>query len=154
MEQFRERLWPALWWYPIIALIVPATLLIFEPINLAAGMITAGALVAGSLALLIGSAPTVRVVDGILIAGRARIPVALIGDTLSATGDDARAERGPRLDARAWLMLRGDVDPVVRLEIIDQEDPTPYWVLSTRRPDDLIAAIEAAKAAALPTDGQ
>ena len=22
MELFRERLWPALWWYPIIALII------------------------------------------------------------------------------------------------------------------------------------
>lgn len=145
MEQFRERLWPALWWYPIIALIVPATLLVFEPINLIAGILTAGALVVGSLVMLIGSAPTIRVADGVLRAGKARIPVALIGEMEAASGDEARAERGPRLDARAWLMLRGDVGPVVRLHITDPEDPTPYWLVSTRRPEALITAIATAR---------
>jgi hypothetical protein len=145
MEQFRERLWPALWWYPIIVLIVPATLLVFEPISLTAGILTASALVVGSLVLLIGSAPTIRVADGVLQAGKARIPLALIGEMRAALGEEARAERGPLLDARAWLMLRGDVGPVVRLEITDPEDPTPYWVVSTRRPDELIAAITTAR---------
>jgi hypothetical protein len=27
---------------------------------------------------------------------------------------------------------------------VDPLDPTPYWLVSTRRPDDLAAAIEAA----------
>lgn len=154
MEQFRERLWPALWWYPIIALIVPATLLVFEPISLIAGVVTATALVTGSLVLLIGSAPTIRVADGALQAGKARIPVALIGDMRAAAGEDARAERGPLLDARAWLLLRGDVGPVVRLEITDPEDPTPYWVVSTRRPEELIAAISVARESAEPSEGR
>jgi len=33
------------------------------------------------------------------------------------------------------------VAAAVRLEILDPDDPTPYWVVSTRRPDRLIAAI-------------
>ncbi|MGY6497124.1 MAG: DUF3093 domain-containing protein [Microcella sp.] len=152
MEQFRERLWPALWWYPIIVLIVPATLLVFEPISLIAGILTATALVVGSLALLIGSAPTIRVADGRLEAGKARIPVAMIGDMRAASGEEARAERGPLLDARAWLLLRGDVGPVVRLEITDPEDPTPYWVVSTRRPDALIEAIAGARRKTMPSE--
>ncbi|HET8958519.1 MAG TPA: DUF3093 domain-containing protein [Microcella sp.] len=145
MELFRERLWPALWWYPIVLLIVPATLLTFAAIDLIAGAVTAGVLVAGALTLLIGSAPTIRVADGVLQAGRARIPVDLVGAARSATGEEARAERGVRLDARAWLMLRGDVDPVVRLDVTDPDDPTPYWLISTRRPDELIAAITTAR---------
>ncbi|RZS54291.1 DUF3093 family protein [Microcella putealis] len=146
MELFRERLWPALWWYPIVLLIVPATLLIFAAIDLLAGVVTAAVLVAGALGLLIGSAPTIRIADGTLTAGRARIPVELTGDARGASGEEARAERGVRLDARAWLLLRGDVGPVVRVEITDPDDPTPYWLVSTRRPDELVAALSAAKA--------
>ena len=51
-------------------------------------------------------------------------------------------ERGPSLDARAWLSIRGWVDPVVKVTLADEKDPTPYWLVSTRRPEDLKAARE------------
>lgn len=31
----------------------------------------------------------------------------------------------------------------VRVEVLDPEDPTPYWVVSTRRPMELAASLEA-----------
>jgi hypothetical protein len=30
---------------------------------------------------------------------------------------------------------------VVRIEITDPSDSTPYWLTSTRRPDELVAAL-------------
>jgi hypothetical protein len=33
------------------------------------------------------------------------------------------------------------VGPVVRIEVLDPDDPTPYWVVSTRHPERLIAAL-------------
>jgi hypothetical protein len=33
------------------------------------------------------------------------------------------------------------VGPLVRLEVTDPDDPTPYWVFSVREPDLLIAAL-------------
>jgi Protein of unknown function (DUF3093) len=33
------------------------------------------------------------------------------------------------------------VDPVVRIEITDPSDRTPYWLTSTRNPDRLLAAL-------------
>ena len=56
-------------------------------------------------------------------------------------GAEATAERGTRLDARAWLLLRGWLDPVTKIELRDPDDPTPYWLLSTRHPDELAAAV-------------
>jgi hypothetical protein len=29
----------------------------------------------------------------------------------------------------------------VRVEVVDPQDPTPYWLVSTRRPDDLARAL-------------
>lgn len=146
MSSYRERLWPAAWMYIVILLIVPATLLVFTPISIVAGIITAIVLVSGSVALLLGAAPVIEVVDGKLAAGRARIPLALVGDTVAARGTEARHERGPGLDARAHLVFRGWVDPVLKVAILDPDDPAPYWLLSTRRPEELAAAIEAARA--------
>jgi hypothetical protein len=49
--------------------------------------------------------------------------------------------RGVDLDARAFLKIRPWVKPVVRIELDDDNDPTPYWLVSTRRPKELAAAL-------------
>lgn len=148
MSSYRERLWPAAWMYVVIALVIPATMLVFTPISIPAGIATAIVLVVGCTALLVRAAPTIAVESGELLAGRARIPVVLLGETVAARGEEARLERGPGLDARAHLVLRGWIDPVVRIAVVDPDDPTPYWLVSTRRPVELAAAIASERAVA------
>ena len=83
----------------------------------------------------------IKVTDTDLVAGKARIPITAIGEVTAHHGESARMERGQRLDARAWLLIRGWVDPVVKLEVRDEADPTPYWLVSTRKPEAIIAAL-------------
>jgi hypothetical protein len=33
------------------------------------------------------------------------------------------------------------VGPVVRVEVLEGADPAPYWVFSSRRPEELVAAL-------------
>lgn len=141
MTQYRERLWPAPWLYLATALVIPASLLVFFPINLTAGVIVAIVLYAGCVVLLLAAAPRIEVTDTEFVAGKARVPLNLVGAVATARGEDARQERGPGLDARAWLLIRGWVDPVVKIEIVDPQDPTPYWLVSTRQPENLAAAL-------------
>ncbi|MBH0115587.1 DUF3093 domain-containing protein [Salinibacterium sp. NG253] len=141
MTYYRERLWPTAWLYISTALIIPASILVFLPINIFVGYITAAVLYIGIVLFLLWSAPTITVDDKELRAGSARLPIAIIGDVTSYNGDEATLERGQRLDARAWLMIRGWVSPVVKLEVLDESDPTPYWLLSSRTPELLAGAI-------------
>lgn len=141
MESYRERLWPAPWIGLIAALAVPASLLTFAPVSVLVGAIVGIALALGVIAAAVLSAPVIVVADGMLRAGSARIPLSLVGATTVARGDDARLARGQQLDARAHLVLRPDVAPVVRIEVTDPDDPAPYWLVSTRRPEELAAAI-------------
>lgn len=141
MESYRERLWPAPWIALVAALAVPASLLTFAPISWLVGGLVGVALASGVVLLAALSAPTIVVVDGMLRAGSARVPLSFVGDVTAARGDDARQARGPRLDARAFLVLRPDIDPVLRVDLTDPDDPVPYWLLSTRRPELLAAAI-------------
>ena len=154
VQIFRERLWPAPWLFLGTALVIPASLLVFLPINQAVGIVVAIVLYAGCVAMLLRASPVIEVSDTELIAGRARLPISAVGALDEFLGEDARLERGQRLDARAWLLIRGWVDPVVRIEVNDADDPTPYWLLSTRRPAELIAALETAKAATPRTPGR
>lgn len=139
---YHERLWPALWMFLAIALVIPASLLVFLPISPVTGIVVAIVLYFGFVGLLSASAPVIAVEGGELRAGSARIPVELIGEPAAFDGEEATLERGQRLDARAWLCIRGWVGPVVRVPILDPADPAPYWLLSTRTPKKLIAAIE------------
>jgi hypothetical protein len=140
-EFYRERLWPSAWVFLATALVIPASLLVFLPISPVAGVVSAvvmyGAIVVG----LIATSPVIEVTDGMLRVGRARIERSYVGAVTAHRGADATAERGVRLDARAYLLLRGWVNPVVRIEITDDADPTPYWLVSTNRPDELVAAL-------------
>ncbi|WP_297602999.1 DUF3093 domain-containing protein [Microcella sp.] len=146
MSEYRERLWPSPWIIAIAALAIPASLLTFAAIDLVVGALTGIVLFSGVIALATISAPTIDVSGGMLRAGKARVPLAFVGETELARGVEARHARGPGLDARAYLVIRGDIDPVVRIEIVDPQDPTPYWLVSTRRPEALRAALDAARA--------
>ncbi|MEO6943004.1 MAG: DUF3093 family protein, partial [Terrimesophilobacter sp.] len=107
MTIYRERLWASAWLYVAMALVIPASLLVFWPINEMVGIIVAIVLYASCVGILILSAPTVMVTDTELIAGRARLPLGLAGKVETFREPDATLQRGQRLDARAWLLIRG-----------------------------------------------
>jgi hypothetical protein len=139
---YRERLLPTVWMYIFIALVFPATLLVFMPISPPVGVVVGVLLYLGAIGSLIFTAPVIEVAGGELRAGRAHIPVGLLGAATGFTDAEATLERGRRLDARAYLCIRGWVKPVVRVPVEDPTDPAPYWLVSTRTPEKLIAAIE------------
>ncbi len=142
---YRERLWPAAWLYIASALIIPASILVFMPINITVGYITAAVLYASIIGFLLWSAPTITIDAEELRAGNARLPIEIIGEVETFHDAEATLERGQRLDARAWLMIRGWISPVVRLEVLDESDPTPYWLLSSRTPELVVEAIAEVK---------
>src|SRR5690606_14388143 len=78
--------------------------------------------------------PLVAVTDGELRAGRARIPVSLLGEPVALDAIATRAALGPDLDARAFVCLRAWAGTAVQVPVNDPRDPTPYWFVSSRRP--------------------
>jgi hypothetical protein len=145
MPEYREKLWASPAPYFATALIIPATILVFAPISMPVGIILAGVLYAACVVTLLLSAPVVQVSEGVLTAGRARIATELLGEAQPFDGDEAVLERGRRLDARAWLLIRGWIRPVVRIAIEDVTDPAPYWLVSSRHPQKLAAAINGSR---------
>ncbi|WP_022885191.1 DUF3093 domain-containing protein [Glaciibacter superstes] len=145
MPEYREKLWAAPWVFVATALVIPASILVLAPISLPAGIVTAVVLYGGCVLLFTIGSPTVRVSDGVLTAGQASVQTKFLGEAEAFEGAEATMERGTRLDVRAWLLIRGWVSPVVRIPVLDPGDPTPYWLLSSRRPHKLAAAINGSR---------
>lgn len=94
------------------------------------------------LYLSIARATTIEITDELRV-GKLQIPISALGEISIHQGEDARLERGPKLDSRAWLKIKGDVDSVVKIAVIDSADPTPYLLISSRKPRELASALGA-----------
>ena len=140
---YRERLWPAPWVFIATALVIPASLLVFLPISLPVGIAVAALLYGGVVGVLLLTTATIEVTESDFRAGRARMPRSVVSRAQAFEGAEATAERGVRLDARAWLLLRGWIPGVVKVELDDPADPTPYWLVSSRHPLVLAQALTA-----------
>jgi hypothetical protein len=139
---YRERLWAPPILYLATALVIPASLLVFLPINMTTGVIVAVGMELGVIVLLHVLAPVVEVTETEFRAGRAHLPRELVGDVAGYDGAEATTQRGPKLDARAWTLFRGYVRGVVKVEVRDDADPTPYWLVSVRHPQKVVAALQ------------
>ncbi|CAM5717739.1 MULTISPECIES: DUF3093 domain-containing protein [Streptomyces] len=145
---YDERLTaPRSWWLIsfLVGLSMALILLPFGTLPMLGGLV-GGTAVAAVAASSYGS-QRIRVVGGSLIAGEAKIPVTALGEAHVLDPEEARAWRTYKADTRAFLLLRAYIPTALRVEVTDPEDPTPYLYLSTREPERLAAAIEAARTA-------
>lgn len=144
-DGYRERLGPSLWILVAAALAAPMAALVFSPIDTTLALAVGLAVGVLLIVLMLAAAPVIEVVDGELRAGRAHIGVEFLGAPEALTGEDARQARGAGLDPRSWHLIRGGIDGVVVIPVEDADDPTTAWVISSRTPDRLSAAVRRAQ---------
>jgi hypothetical protein len=145
---YAERLTvPLRWWAQGTMLVASLWLAVLAATpEVVAWSITACAL-AVMVALLVGyGSPLVSVDRDTFRAGRAHIALDLVGEVTALDADGVRRQAGVDADARAYLVLRPYLKRGVRVDISDPDDPTPYWLVSCRRPDALVSALEAGRA--------
>ena len=109
----------------------------------AAYLLTGGLVLLTVVTFLGYGGARVKVADGVLAAGRARVPVDLLADP-EVLGPAATSRAvGQEADARAYLLLRPYLKHSVRVRVVDPSDPPPSWLVSTRHPRRLAAALGA-----------
>ena len=114
--------------------------LVALPAAVASGAVAALALVVTVLFLGYGNAQ-LRVEAGIFTAGRARIPVALLTDPWPLDAETTHRLVGREANGRAYHLLRPYLKRAVQVTVTDPADPVPYWLVSTRRPEELASAL-------------
>lgn len=96
------------------------------------------------LVLMIVNSPTIEIRQGQIRVSKARIETKHLGKVEVAPLAPRFAQRMPNLDARAYLVLQNSQKGLVKIEITDKKDPTPYWVFSTKNPEAVVEAVERA----------
>ena len=76
-----------------------------------------------------------------LWVGAAHLPVSVIARSAEVPRSAKSAALGRQLDPAAYVVHRAWVGPMVLLVLDDPDDPTPYWLVSCRHPDRLLAAL-------------
>ncbi len=141
--RFDERLSVPLWWYlPAVAVAVLLGAEVHMGYPGVRSWIGYAITVPLAVLVLVGLGRIrVRVTDDELQVGTARLALRYVGRVDVVAKRDKQIALGPQLDPAAFMMHRAWVGPVVRIEVIDPDDPTPYWVLSVRDPDAFLRAL-------------
>ncbi|MFJ6197078.1 DUF3093 domain-containing protein [Micromonospora sp. NPDC092111] len=87
----------------------------------------------------------VAVADGELRVDDARLPVRYVADVVPLDAAGKREVLGVGSDPLAFVVQRPWIGGAVQVVLDDPADPTPFWVVSTRRPVELAAALLAAR---------
>jgi DUF3093 family protein len=87
----------------------------------------------------------IEVAGGEFRVDDARLPVTAIGDVIALDAAGKREALGVGAHPLAFVIQRPWLGPAVQVLLDDPADPTPFWVVSTRRPVELATALLAAK---------
>ena len=141
--RFRERLHvPVVWW--LLAAGSALTLLLALGVSAgpAWGIGAAAVSLVVTTALFVRSAVLIEVDDVMLRVGRAQLEHRYIGGAHPLDAEQTGHRAGVAADARAHPVLRPYVSTAVEVTLDDPDDPVPYWLVSSRRPAALAAALD------------
>ena len=146
--RYSERLGcPASWW--AIALLVGLSFVTAVGFYLGAwfGVASLAAVVFGVVAVLgrLGSVQVVVDSRGLTV-GSSLLEWDYQGVVLGLDAPATRARLGVGADARAFVVGRPYLAQAVEVEVRDAADPHPYWLISTRHPSRLAAALDQGRA--------
>jgi hypothetical protein len=141
--EFKEVIRPPFWlisflYFMLFSLVI-AIWAAFD--NNAAINAFAIALVLGAVAIHL-STSTVIVEGGELRIQRAHIPVIYLGETEVITKKNFSYERTRGADPAAFFATKFWVSEGLKVKVTDERDVTPYWLISTKRAEELAQALK------------
>ena len=156
MGAYRERLLvPTAYWLLALPAVVPlgaeAWFIVggFVP-PLVIGLL----LVIAAVFLVHWSRATIEVDGGVLRAGGDALALSEAGEVVALDERQSAALRGPRADPTAHILLRPYLKRAVYVGLANPAaGGAPYWLVATRHPAELAAAIEQARDAAAADPG-
>ena len=147
--RYRERLWVPLWWWlPGLGVAALIALEVDQGVQALPGWLAYAVLLPVAAVVLVAMGRTeLRVVDeggtAELWVGNAHLPASVVSRAAEVPRSAKSAAMGRQLDPAAYVVHRGWVGPMLLLVLDDPDDPTPYWLISAKHPDKVLAALRA-----------
>ena len=145
--RYRERLWvPWWWWLPGLGLAALIALEVNQGVKALPNWLPFAVLLPVAVVVLLWLGRTeLRVTGGEgeteLWVGGAHLPVSVVARSAEVPRSAKSAALGRQLDPAAYVVHRAWIGPMALLVLDDPDDPTPYWLISARHPDKVLAAL-------------
>jgi hypothetical protein len=140
---YRERLRTPLWWYPAGLLVASVLAAEFHVGGLHLTVwIPFGILLPLAVILVwwLGHGK-IEISGGEIRVRGAHLPLSAVSGCVGLDPATLRRVVGREGDPAAYVSIRPWIGPGVQLWLDDPDDPTPYWVLSTRHPRRLLELV-------------
>jgi Protein of unknown function (DUF3093) len=147
MHLYRERLRaPVTWWVVGMVSMAIFGAIVWTGFNAVITIAVFAALFSLVAAFLLNwGRATIEVSGGELRVANATLPLAAAGEVTPLDEAQARALRGPHADPRAYVLIRPYLSHAVYVEVTAPNSGCPYWLIATRHPAELAAAIDSAR---------
>lgn len=99
-------------------------------------------IVIGAVTIYLGTS-TITVDEGELRIKKAHIPIEFLGASEIIGKKDFSFARTRGADPAAYFATAFWISQGITVKVTDERDPTPYWLISTRKADELAAALKA-----------
>jgi hypothetical protein len=136
--QFREVIRPPFWLLAFIYFMFLSLVIAFwAALGNQSALLSFIALTLLLIVIAVKSKSEVLVAGGELIVGGAHIDLKYLGEVKSLNRDEMRLLRTRDADPAAFLAIKFWISTGVKITLNDQRDPTPYWLVSCRKMEEL-----------------
>lgn len=122
-----------------LILSVAVVYFVYQPPQVASAVTLA--LVGVAAVVTLAGSTRVTVDPAGLRCGRNLLEAAYIADARALSVEETQSRLGPGADVRGFLLTRFYVPRAVEVTVADPADPHPYWLVSSRHPEELADAI-------------
>lgn len=140
---FREVIRPPLWLMAFIYfLALSLGIAIWAAINTMAAVMVMALLTAATILIYFTSTLVIEIDEHELRVGEAHIAKKFCGEIKVLTPAEMSLQRTREADPAAYLAIRFWTAHGVKIEVRDQRDQTPYWLVTSKRGDALTQALK------------
>ena len=135
---FREKLTPPLWgWVALTGFSLMLAISVSAVFGNFVAIIVFLILEVLFIFIAIRFSPVIKVDDQYLYANKAKLPLKIISQATSLDARQTTKIRGVDADPKCFSATSPLINTAIRIDFEDVADPHTYWLLSTRKPEQL-----------------
>ncbi|MEY5030329.1 MAG: hypothetical protein RLZZ334_276 [Actinomycetota bacterium] len=141
--RFKEVIRAPLWLVAFVYfLFLSMVLSIWAALGNTPALVTFGVLTIWLIFLFFRTALVIHMDESFLYVGQAKIERTYIGSAIALNNAELKLIRTRDADPSAYLAIRFWASKAVKVEVSDNRDTTPYWLISSKNPQRLVEALK------------
>ena len=141
--RFKEVIRAPLWLVAFVYfLFLSMVLSIWAALGNTPALVTFGVLTIWLIFLFFRTVLVIQIDESFLYVGQAKIERTYIGSAIALNNAELKLIRTRDADPSAYLAIRFWASKAVKIEVSDNRDATPYWLISSKNPQRLVEALK------------